>query len=49
MALQPIERIGLADGASVSGDQTKLSLSSVGGEVGESNTSAPDFGHGARE
>ena len=49
LGLEAGEIFGLGDRASVDGNHTKLSLSTAGGEVGESNTPTPGLGHRGRE
>jgi hypothetical protein len=49
LSLQAGEICGCGDGVSIDSDHTELSLPTFCREVGESNTAAPDFGHGARK
>ena len=49
LSLQASEIVGGGDSVSIDSDHTELPLSALGWKVGESNTSAPDVGHGGGE
>lgn len=49
LSLQAVEIVRRGDSVSADGDHAELSLSALGREVGESNTSTPGVGHRARK